>query len=140
MNGGSFPFPVTAAAADDRLPAGELVLGVEIDGEARAYPIAALGDAAINDELGGEPIVILSQAQEPVGAAYRGVHEGERLTFEAGPGGFVDVATGSVWTVGGEATVGPLAGGRLAALPVRTAFWFSYVAAFPETSVYVAPQ
>ena len=50
------------------------------------------------------------------------------------------MATGSVWTVGGEATVGSLAGGRLAALPVRTAFWFSYVAAFPETSVYVAPQ
>jgi len=70
LNGGSFPFPVTEAAADDRLPAGELVLGVEIDGETPAYPIACLGDDAINDELGGEPIVILSEAQGPVVAAF----------------------------------------------------------------------
>ena len=49
---------------------------------------------------------------------------------------FVDRETGSEWSLTGEAVSGPLAGQRLEPLPVRTTFWFAYVAAFPEADIY----
>ncbi|MCH8026448.1 MAG: DUF3179 domain-containing protein, partial [Chloroflexi bacterium] len=136
VNRGAFPFPITDAARDDRLEPAALVLGVELNGEARAYPIEALGDAVTNDEIGGERIVVLSSAAEPSAAAFRPEAGGRVLTFELRDGRFVDRETGSVWSLAGEALSGELAGQRLEALPLRTTFWFAYVAAFPEATVY----
>ena len=51
-------------------------------------------------------------------------------------GRFGDRGPGSTWSLAGEALSGGLAGQRLEALPLRTTFWFAYVAAFPEASVY----
>jgi hypothetical protein len=53
------PDSVTAAEADKELQPDELVLGVEVNGEARAYPINMLSGPQreiINDNLGGLPI------------------------------------------------------------------------------------
>ena len=136
INRGAYPFPVTDAARDDRLEAGALVLGVELNGEARAYPIEELGDAVTADELGGERIVVLSRAEGPTAAAFRPEAGGRRLTFELRDGRFVDRETGSEWSLAGEALSGELAGQRLEAMPPRTTFWFAYVAAFPEATVF----
>ena len=140
LNAGSFPFPVTDAVEDDRLAPAELVLGVEVGDQARAYPIARLGDAAINDRLGGERIVILARALGPIVAAYSAEAGGRSLTFEARDGVYRDAETGSEWSVAGEAVAGPFEGSRLRPLPVRTAFWFSYVSAFPTADVYDAAR
>lgn len=51
--------PVPAEAGDRELGPSELVLGVSLNGEARAYPINALTGPQreiINDQLGGIPI------------------------------------------------------------------------------------
>ncbi len=136
VNRGAFPFPITDAARDDRLKPAALVLGVELNGEARAYPIEELGDAAIADVLGGEQIVVLSSAAGPSAAAFRPEAGGRELTFKLRDGRFVDRETGSEWSLAGEALSGELAGQRLEALPLRTTFWFAYVAAFPEATVY----
>ena len=137
VNDGDFPFPVTDAAEDDRLEPGALVLGTERNGERRAYPIEALGDAAIADSLGGEPIVVFSRAEGPTAAAFRAESDGRPLTFELRDDRFVDKETGSEWSLTGEAVSGPLAGQRLEPLPARTTFWFAYVAAFPEADIYL---
>ncbi len=135
VNDGVFPFPVTDAAKDGRLPAGELVLGVEAGGERRAYPIASLGDAALNDELGSTAIAILAR-DGGTAAAYAATVAGRTLTFERRDGAFFDAETGSEWLLTGEAVAGELAGERLPALPVRTTLWFAYAAAFPAVEVY----
>ena len=106
LNAGSFPFPVTDAVEDDRLAPAELVLGIEVGDQARAYPIARLGDAAINDRLGGERIVIQARALGPVVAAYSAEAGGRSLTFEARDGVYRDAETGSEWSVAGEAVSG----------------------------------
>jgi hypothetical protein len=136
LNSGNFPFPVTDAALDDRLEAGALVLGVEVSGERRAYPIGELGDAAIMDTLAGERIVVLNRAEGPAAGAFRAEAEGRALTFDLREGRFVDQETESEWSLAGVALSGPFAGQRLQPLPVRTTYWFAYAAAFPDVEVY----
>ncbi len=59
INNGQFAFPVgETAAGDRRLAAAELVVGVELGGEVRAYPVAAL-DGELRDEVGGIPVVVI---------------------------------------------------------------------------------
>ncbi len=51
--------PRFVRAADARLRTDELVLGVEIDGAAKAYPITVLQSREmVNDELHGVPILV----------------------------------------------------------------------------------
>ncbi|MCH8994223.1 MAG: DUF3179 domain-containing protein [Chloroflexi bacterium] len=136
INRGNYPFPVTDAALDGRLPPAALVLGVELGDEARAYPIETLGDAVVTDTFGDESVVVFNRADGPAAAAFRPEANGRSLTFELRGGRFVDRETESEWSLSGEAVAGPLAGQRLDQLPVRTTFWFAYVAAFPEVTVY----
>lgn len=139
LNDGRFPFPVSDAVEDPRLLAGETVLAVETRGARRAYPLERLGMAAVNDRLGGRPIVVLSEADGPSGGAYLARVGGRRLTFRAKGARFVDRQTGSIWTLGGSAVRGPLEGSRLRPLPVRTSFWFAVAASFPAIEVHGRP-
>lgn len=136
VNDEKFPFPVSADALDGRLAAGDEVLGVIVSGESRAYSLRALGDAAVNDELGGQPIVVLSSDDGPSGGAYRPVVDGNLLTFAFEDGSYVDAETGTRWNLSGEAVKGELKGTTLDRLPSRYTFWFAYIGAFPDTDVY----
>ncbi len=51
--------PVFLPASEADTPSNELVIGVVINGEAKAYPITPLrGREIVNDELGGVPILV----------------------------------------------------------------------------------
>jgi len=52
--------PQEAIYGDDRLPSNTLVVGVEIEGVYKGYPIAQLEEAGsvINDTVGGQPIAV----------------------------------------------------------------------------------
>ena len=53
------PTFVTGAEADEQYLPDELVLGIEINGDARAYSIPFLsGHEIVNDIVGGEPIAV----------------------------------------------------------------------------------
>jgi hypothetical protein len=48
-----------AAEADQEYHPGELVIGVEVDGDARAYSVSLLSrHEIVNDEIGGHPISV----------------------------------------------------------------------------------
>ena len=134
VDGGIFAFPVDEAALDDRLTPGALVLGVEAGGMQRAYPVELIGPAPVNDEVGGQAIVVF--VWEGGAAAYSSSAGGRALTFVPAGHRFVDRETESVWTRDGLAEEGPLQGTRLEAVPTRTTFWFAYVGAFPAAEVY----
>jgi hypothetical protein len=135
--GGRFFFPVSENGRDPRLDPGEIVLGLEADGEHRAYPLALLGDAVVNDTLGQMAVVIFSQADGPAGAAYSPQLEGRELSFVLEGGLIKDLETGSIWNLAGQAIDGESAGAQLRPLPSRPTFWFSLVANFPEIEVYL---
>ncbi|MCH7953268.1 MAG: DUF3179 domain-containing protein, partial [Chloroflexi bacterium] len=136
VNDERFPFPVSAAALDGRLAPGDEVLGLTVGGESRAYSARALGDAAVNDTLGGEEIVVFSTEDGPTAAAYLANAGDGTLSFSYSDGKYRDAQTGSLWNLSGEAVSGPLQGATLELLPGRYTFWFAYIAAFPDADVY----
>lgn len=118
-----------AGTPDKRLLPKERVVTVSLGEQDAAYPWPLVQKLrAINDTVGGRPVVVLWQqgavsaldqpriaASQDVGAAvvYNPVVDGRRLTFRADGDTFVDAETGSRWSLLGCATAGPLAGAQL---------------------------
>lgn len=139
---------------DNRFPALERVVGVTIGDESKAYPFSIIsGERAINDTLGGTPIVVFWGSAEtadaldgPIiadsqgigtGVAYERNLDGQVLTFTArDDGDFTDEQTGSTWNILGQATAGPLAGNSLPRVVHRNEFWFAWQAFFSDAAVY----
>ena len=141
IDNGFFIFPVGEAAQDPRLTPATLVIGVELGGIARAYPIEFLGLAATSDNVGGVATVLFTTGDGTTGAVFSAVLEdGTELTFSGSGSDFVDDQTGSTWNVFGRALSGPLAGTTLIPLPSRSTFWFAYVGAFPDAEVFSSPR
>ena len=136
VNDGRFAFPVSADALDGRLAPGDEVLGLTVGGDSRAYSARALGNAAVNDSLGGEEIVVFSTENGPTAVAYLANAGDEQLSFSYADGQYRDAQTGSLWNLSGVAVSGPLQGATLELLPSRYTFWFAYIAAFPDADVY----
>jgi hypothetical protein len=139
------PFPVGKDKLDPRLSAGEIVVTIEVDGSAKAYPLGILGDAAVNDTVGGQLVALLTRKDNRgVGAfasflesSNNGTTEGTILIFEYREEDdvFVDRQTGSVWDVGGRAIPGPPKGAGLEASDIRRALSFSV--AFPGIDLFI---
>lgn len=136
------PWHRVRGALDRRLPAMAFVLGVEVDGDCCAYPLAALGSApVVNDVVGSQPVVVFFDAERELAQVFSRRVEGQVLTFHAVPGAPLarDATTGSSWSMAGRAVDGPSAGHRLTAIPhVNKLFWFSWAVFKPATRVWSA--
>lgn len=126
---------------DDRLSLKQLVLGVEVNGEERAYPMAALGsDTVINDELGATPVLVVTAFDGDYAQVFsREVEPGRVLTFgrKDNTDQFTDQETQSVWSLDGNCTRGTLQGSRLRPIPhYNKIFWFAWADYHPGTDVY----
>ena len=136
LDSGRTPFPVTDNIEDDRLRPSDEVLGVVVGDANKAYPLRRLGDAAVNDVVGGRRVVIFSSAEGPAGAVFFAEVAMQDLTFAYRDGSYRDDETGSTWDLGGRAVAGPLEGARLESPPSLFTFWFAYVAAFPDAGLF----
>ncbi len=140
---------------DQRLDAMERIVGVEFNGEAKAYPFSTLAEErVVADTVGGQDVVVfyfpgtasaldqraIAESRD-IGAAavFTPELDGEKLTFTVdGDGNIVDEQTGSTWSVLGEATSGPLEGEELEPVVHGNHFWFAWAAFNPETAVFQA--
>jgi hypothetical protein len=133
--------PVAAVEwLSDRQP----VIAVDIDGDARAYPLQILTWHEIaNDEVGGVPVAVTycPLCNTPV-VWERPVVEGKVTTF--GTSGklyrsnlvMYDRATDSYWPqVTGQAVTGPLTGRTLELVPAQIVSFGDFRAAHPEGKV-----
>ena len=134
LDAGRFPFPISEEKLDGRLRAGELVITAELNSAVKAYPLALIGTAAVNDMVGENPVVVFSNGA--TGSVYFASNEGERLTFELNDGVFVDRETRSTWSTAGRALAGPLKDVELERVTSRRAFWFSIAGAIPGLELY----
>ena len=132
------PWHVVREAIDDRLPAMSFVFGSSINGESCAYPVMALKETpVINDMVGGVPVVVLYDKTHDIGEVFHAELGDRTLTFEdaSEEGGSLaarDRETGSTWNVNGHAVDGALRGEKLSPAPHwNQLFWFSW-AAFNE--------
>ena len=135
LDAGRFSFPVSEGKLDSRLRASELVITVEVGSAFKAYPLARIGVASVNDQVGGQTVVVFSNGA--AGSAYLPTVSDEQLTFELVEGRFIDHQTESSWNLAGKAVAGPLEGANLEPVPSRRAFWFSVAGALPGLELYL---
>ncbi len=137
---------------DERLPATERVVVVEIAGEQVAFPYLLLSQrGVVSDRIGGRAIVIFFQQgtasaldagtiaeSRDVGSAgvFDPVLAGRQLAFEPVDGQIQDSETGSEWNSLGIAVAGPLAGSALTPIVHGNDFWFSWAALRQQVRVY----
>lgn len=122
---------------DDRLPENELVLGTTVGDEFRAYVLGDFGDGigALEDTLGGQPIVVFYNSRSSYAAAYfRGVGN-QTLTFSA-DGETIGDAAGNPWGLDGKCRSGGCVGQSLSFVTSFVTEWYGWAAYHPQTSIY----
>jgi Protein of unknown function (DUF3179) len=136
-----------AAAEAGYLEDDELVFGVEINGDVRAYPLRILDwHEMLNDVVGGVPVALAYCTLCGSGILYDTHVPGRDEPFAFGSSGFLyrsnklmyDQQTHSLWNqFTGKPVVGPLTGSgiELDVLPVAITSWQDWRTQHPDTRV-----
>ncbi len=135
----------TVTEANVEIREQELVLGVALDGEARAYPLNRISGPKrelLNDTIGGKPIAVTWCSLCFSAVVFdRQTHSG---LLELGIAGSLwhdnmvmyDTKTQSLWSqIRGEAMSGPLQGTKLVRLASDVMTWNAWKREHPETTV-----
>lgn len=121
----------------------DLVMGIRIGEQARAYPLALFTHTPIiTDQVAGKDLVVYRDAASEASAVYERQVDGQLLAFKPGPMWTLleDTTTGSTWDiVTGTAVAGPLTGTRLHRVPHHNSYWFAWVDFYPQTTLFQAP-
>lgn len=127
---------------DSRLPARAVILGIEVGGAEKAYPLdRVLAQAPLHDRLGGVALVLLVGPDRKSVRAFESRLDTTALEFvrpvEGAAGEVVEVRTGSRWNFSGEAVSGPHTGRRLERVYLLKDYWFDWMTYHPKTGVYL---
>lgn len=137
------PAPSGAFGHDDRLPAREIVLGLDIGGATKAYPLPALRmEHVVNDRVGKSAVLIVHQAESDTTTAFEAKLNGRILKFQTADGGadrLVDLETHSTWNAYGLCVAGKHKGAQLKQITLEPEFWFAWSEFRPKTAVYAVP-
>ena len=140
------PTHINPSAADYLLD-DELVFGVQINGDARAYPFRILDwHEMFNDVVGGVPVALAYCTLCGSGILYETEVPGREEPFVFGSSGFLyrsnklmyDRQTNSLWNqFTGRPVVGPLTGSgiELKVRPVTITSWQNWLKRHPNTTV-----
>jgi hypothetical protein len=133
--------PVATRISDKRLDLRELIVGIVVNGRAKAYRmIDVQQQKPILDMVGGVPIVVVADGQSV--RAFSRMVDGKALDLfakpEATPIALVDGTTGSEWDFGGRAIRGPMTGRQLERIEILRDYWFDWRAYHPDTAIFSA--
>ncbi|MCI0485234.1 MAG: DUF3179 domain-containing protein [Blastocatellia bacterium] len=146
---------------DSHLPPMEKLITVSADGVDKAYPYSITKKLrVINDLVGSQPVVVFHDkgavsalhhsniaSSREVGST--GVFnprleekslpfDGRKLMFRYEGGKFIDMETGSIWNISGQAVEGKLRGRKLAPLAHGDYFAFAWLAFKPNSIIYTS--
>ena len=139
------PAYISPAQATDWINPDDDVIGVNIDGDARAFPLRIIGwHEMVNDTVGGRPVSLAYCTLCGSAILYDG--RVETTVYRFGTSGLLyrsnklmyDRVTQTLWDqFTGKPVWGTLAGGdvRLSTLPVVQTTWAAWLAANPDTLV-----
>jgi hypothetical protein len=132
---------VTPAQVNEPLKPRELIIGIRLNQEAKAYPLAELQkQAMVLDTLGQTPLFLVLDADKKSARAFERTVDGRVLEFFAKAGAsplrLIDAETGSEWDFSGKAVSGPLKDKQLKKIYVLSDYWFDWRTYNPNTSVY----
>ncbi|MBP7548994.1 MAG: DUF3179 domain-containing protein [Gemmatimonadaceae bacterium] len=133
---------VMAGAAENRVEMDRLVVGIEVDGEARAYPLQFIGyHHQVRDSVAGREILVTYCTVCRTGRVFDPRLAGQVEYFRlVGMDHFnamlEDETTGSWWRqANGEAVTGPLRGTTLEELPSRQVTLRQWLALHPTSRI-----
>ena len=132
-------------AAQNKVDLRRLVVGVEINGQAKAYPIQFIGyHHQVRDTVGGRPVLVSYCTVCRTGRVFSPFVDGEPETFrlvgmDHFNAMFEDGTTGSWWRqANGEALVGPRKGAVLPELPSQQMMLRQWLRLHPASLVMQA--
>ena len=134
--------PVTTSVALDKsLEPRTLVIGLNLNGVAKAYPVdAVVKQSLILDKVAGVPIFVVIGDDKKSVRAFETSVDGRKLEFFVKPNAasltLVDAETGSEWDFTGRAISGPLSGKQLKKVAVLNDYWFDWTTYNPRTLIY----
>lgn len=133
---------IFAAAAENKIAADKLVIGVSLNGEAKAYPIQLIGyHHQVRDTIGRTPVMITYCTVCRTGRVFSPFVNGKPETFrlvgmDHFNAMFEDATTKSWWQQAtGVAVAGPSKGSSLQELPSRQVTLASWMMLHPNSTV-----
>jgi hypothetical protein len=140
---GASPVPDDVTYLDDRLKPKAMVVGLDVAGANKAFPVEALRLVRIiNDSLGGTPLVIVHQPSTDTTTAFVAKAASRRLTFDASNADateLIDRETKSRWNAYGQCVAGRLKRLKLEPLILEPEYWFAWSEFHRDTAIYT-PQ
>lgn len=134
-------------ASANKVAPDRLVVGIEIDGQARAYPLQYIGyHHQVRDTLAGQPILVSYCTVCRTGRVFTPTVNGTPETFrlvgmDHFNAMFEDRTTGSWWRqANGEAIIGPMKGTAMPELPSVQVSLKQWLKLHPQTLVMQADQ
>ena len=129
-------------ASQNKVQDDRLVIGVEANGEAKAYPIQFIGyHHQVRDVLGGKPVIVTYCTVCRTGRVFEPIVEGKPDEFrlvgmDHFNAMFEDKNTGSWWRqANGEAIAGPLKGQMLPELPTTQTTVSQWFKLHPDSQI-----
>lgn len=120
--------PLAIHARSKRLPDREIVIGISVDGHAKAYPMrAVLAQSPIIDTIGRTNVVLLAADD---GRSIRAFDRGNVELFRNGDKLFD--TKGTEWDFTGKSANGA----ELRTIPLLKDYWFDWENYHPDTVVY----
>ncbi len=134
--------PKAAFGNDTRLGPREVIAGLQIGKEEKAFPFSQLRVArVVNDRVGGVPVLVVHQPSSDTTTAFEARATGKILRFEAVDADatrLIDLGTHSTWDAYGLCLDGPLKGTQLKTLILMPEFWFAWSQFHPKTTIFIA--
>jgi hypothetical protein len=134
--------PKAAFGHDDRLRPKEVIAGLRLGTEEKAFPFSQLRIArVVNDRVGGVPVLVVHQPSSDTTTAFEARAKGKVLQFQAvdaDANSLLDLETHSSWNAYGLCLEGPLKGTQLRTLILMPEFWFAWSEFHPRTKVFTA--
>ncbi len=124
---------------DKTLEPRTLVVGIVVNGKAKAYPFSTLEkQSPILDMVGGKDIVILLAEDKKSVRVFERELDGKTFEFlqKTDTKEIVDAETASVWDFSGKAVSGEMTGKQLKKITTIKDYWFDWKTYNPETQLY----
>jgi len=128
---------------DKRLKPKTMVLGLDVNGSSKAFPLDTLRRVrVVNDTIGGTPVVVVHQPASDTTTAFIARAKGRSVTLaavNAEASELTDKETSSRWNAYGECVSGALKGAALEPIILEPEYWFAWSEFHRDTAIF-APQ
>jgi hypothetical protein len=133
--------PVPVSFPGTALKSRDVVVGLVVDGEARAYPVETIvKQSPIQDRLGGKPILLVAGTDgKSVRAFLSRIDDTDVELFRKSDSkdfALIDSEGSGEWNFQGCAVSGPLTGKCLPGFPAIKDYWFDWRNYHVDTTVY----